>query len=358
MRLTRKSRWKAGIAAGVIALGALGYMNRTAVALWGFDVFFKDQVEDKLERSYQPLKRREAQESAPRSEPMSHEPKQKQKQKPFTMLLLGVDARGKEQGRSDTMILSVVRPADSAMLMVSIPRDTHVEIEGHGGDKITHAYAYGKAELAVDTVEGLFDVPIDHYASINFLGFKDVIDAMGGIALPIEKDLVNDDPDHEKFVVKAGQPLYNGNDALNYVRFREDAGGDSSRTGRHQVFIHAILDKASEVGQWTKIPDLIDIMGNNFTTDIRPSATIELAKAMLTGDTRTIHSHTLKGEGKRKTRGGAWYYYADEQDLEQSKAMINDWLIAGKELSELQLPEEAAAKKQQKGLAAAASAAE
>jgi polyisoprenyl-teichoic acid--peptidoglycan teichoic acid transferase len=351
MRLTRKRRWMAGIAAVVIVLGAIGYMNRTAVALWGFDMLFKDQVENKLERSYQPLKRRETPENGPNAEPVSHEAKQK----PFTMLLLGVDARGKEQGRSDTMILSVVRPADSAILMVSIPRDTYVEIEGHGGDKITHAYAYGKADLAVDTVERLFEVPIDHYAVINFLGFKDVIDAMGGIALPIEKDLVNDDPDHEKFIVKAGQPLYNGNDALNYVRFREDAGGDSSRTGRHQVFINAILDKASGVGQWTKIPDLIDIMGNNFTTDIRPSAIIELAKNMLTGDTRTIHSHTLKGEGKRKTRGGAWYYHADEQDLEQSKAMINDWLIAGKELSELQLPDEAAAKKQQKGTASAAS---
>ena len=132
--------------------------------------------------------------------------------------------------------------------------------------------------MSVETVEKLFDSHIDHYATINFKGFPDVIDSMGGISLPITKDLVNDDPDHEKFVVKAGQDLYNGTDALNYVRFREDAGGDTSRAGRHQVFLNAIMNKASQVGQWTKIPDMIQKMGRNFSTDLTPEHMIDLAK--------------------------------------------------------------------------------
>jgi len=353
MKLSRKQQWMAGLLTAVVVLGLIGYMNRTALALWGFDMLIRDQVEDKLADSYQPLKGREQSQRGPAVVPISRE----EEQKPFSLLLMGIDARGKERGRSDTMILSVVRPADNAILMVSIPRDTYVDIKGHGGDKITHAYAFGEAELAVDTVERFFDVPVDHYATINFIGFREVIDAMGGIALPIKKDLVNDDPDHEKFVVKAGQPLYNGNDALNYVRFREDAGGDTSRTGRHQVFVGAILDKASGIGQWTKIPELIDIMGNNFTTDIRPSDMVEMAKDMLTQGTRTIHSHTLKGEGKRKSPGGAWIYEADEQDMEQAKAMVEDWLTASKPLGELQLPEESQAKQQQKAAAITAAAA-
>jgi len=354
MRLSRKQQWMAGVLAAVVVLGLIGYMNRTALALWGFDLLLREQIEEKLEGSYQPLEGREQAERSPSIVPISRE----QKPEPFSMLLMGIDARGKERGRSDTMILSVVRPADNAILMVSIPRDTYVEIEDHGEDKITHAYAYGEAELAVDTVERFFDVTVDHYATINFTGFREVIDAMGGIALPIEKDLVNDDPDHEKFVVKGGQPLYNGNDALNYVRFREDAGGDTSRTGRHQVFLGAILDKASGIGQWTKIPELIDIMGHNFTTDIRPSDMVEMAKDMLTQGTRTIHSHTLKGEGKRKSPGGAWIYQVDEQDMEQAKAMVEDWLIASKPLAELQLPEESQAKQREQKAAAITAAAD
>ena len=184
---------------------------------------------------------------------------------PFSLLLLGIDQRDKEIGRSDTMIYTVVRPIDGAILMVSIPRDTYTAIIGketksgkQWEDKITHAYAFGGAKMSVETVENLFDSHIDHYATINFQGFRDVIDSMGGISLPVTEDLVNDDADHEKFVVKAGQDLYNGTDALNYVRYREDAGGDTSRAGRHQVFLNAIMNKASQVGQWTKFPDLIE----------------------------------------------------------------------------------------------------
>ena len=146
----------------------------------------------------------------------------------------GIDERNKEIGRSDTMIYTVVRPIDGAILMVSIPRDTYTAIIGketksgkQWEDKITHAYAFGGAKMSVETVKNLFDSHIDHYATINFQGFRDVIDSMGGITLPVTEDLVNDDADHEKFVVKAGQDLYNGADALNYVRYREDAGGDT-----------------------------------------------------------------------------------------------------------------------------------
>lgn len=169
-----------------------------------------------------------------------------------------------------------------------------------------------------------------------------MIDAMGGIELPIEEDLVNDDPGHEKFVVKAGQPLYNGIEALNYVRFREDAGGDMSRTGRHQTFINAILDKASEIRQWSKLPDLIDTMGDNFSTDMAPESMVGLAKSMVAADSRTIYSHTLKGEDRREN--GAWYYFADEEDVEKAKGWIEAWLNEATPKAMLPLPDRYAAR--------------
>ncbi|GGF94113.1 LCP family protein [Paenibacillus abyssi] len=326
MRILKKHKWLTAIAAIVLLTGTIGYLNRSAIALWAFDTFLSADVQKKLEKSYKTLEGREPAQ-------VSH----KEDKKPFSLLLLGIDQRGHERGRSDTMIYTVVRPVDRMMLMVSIPRDSYVEIPGRAkGDKITHAYVYGKAKLAIETVEKLFDTRLDHYAAINFEGFRDVIDAMGGIALPIEKDLVNDDPYHEKFVVKAGQNRYNGKDALNYVRYREDVGGDVSRTQRHQIFITALLDKATEFGQWTKIPQLIDIMGDNFTTDLAPDDMIDLAKSMVKTGDRTLYSHTLKGEGRRSSSNGLWYYYLDEADLEKAKSWINSWM--NDSLTKAQLP--------------------
>lgn len=333
MRWSRRKKWVTGIALAVVVLAAIGYWNRTALALWGFDMFFKKQVEKRLEDSYRPLKRNVD------PVPVKSEPREERK-KPFTLLLLGVDQRGEERGRSDTMIMSVVRPSDGAALMVSIPRDAYVEIPGRDRDKITHAYAYGEADLAVETVEHLFGIPVDHYAAINFQGFREAVDYIGGIELPIEKDMVNDDPYHEKFVIRAGKPVYNGEEALNYVRYREDGGGDISRTMRQQIFLQAVLDKAAKVGQWTRIPGLIDIMGDNFATDITPSELIEQAKTILTADARILYSHTLKGEGRRLS-DGLWYFMLDEADLARATEWIEAWLDPSKTLSELPKPGDA-----------------
>ncbi|MFX3634993.1 MAG: LCP family protein [Candidatus Pristimantibacillus sp.] len=327
-----KRKWFYMISAIVLVLGAAGYFNRGALAMLGFNWFLSDAVEARLEQTYKPI---EGREPVPASSTTMEADKQ-----PFSMLLLGVDQRGNETGRSDTMIYTVVRPKDGSILMLSIPRDTYTEIVGKDKeDKITHAYAFGGAKMALDTVEKLFDAPITHYASINFEGFRNVIDAMGGISLPIEEDLVNDDPDHEHFVVKAGQDVYNGTDALNYVRYREDAGGDMNRTERHQTFLNAMLNKASDVGQWTKIPDLVDIMGENFSTDMRPDQMIKLAQVMLQSDNRMIYSHTLKGDGHRLKAGGAWYYFADEEDLSKVQAMIDNWLDPATSKNALILPD-------------------
>ncbi|CDN41511.1 MULTISPECIES: LCP family protein [unclassified Paenibacillus] len=310
--------WTASVLAVLLVLGTVGYFNRTTLALWGFDMFLSKKVEKQLEGSYQPTVD---------SKPPAANPVKYQKADPYSVLLLGVDARGAEQGRSDTMMFTVVRPSDGAILMVSMPRDTYTEIVGKDKkDKITHAYAFGGAKMAVDTVENLLGNQVDYYAAVNFEGFRNLIDAMGGIPLPVEKDLVNKEADHEKFVVKAGQSKYNGTDALNFVRYREDAGGDISRTERQQAFVESIMDEASSVSSWTRIPEFVGIMGKNFATDIPPSEMIDKAKAMLQSGNRAIYTHTLKGEGHKLSENGAWYYFADEKDVEASRKLIADWM--------------------------------
>lgn len=301
------------ILAFVLVAGGLAYAFRGNIASLGYDWLVADHVEDNFKDSYKPLGNRP---EAPKTD----------FDKPFSMLLLGVDARGKEQGRSDTIVYMVARPEDGKLLMVSIPRDTYTEIVGTGhNDKINHAYAFGGAEMSVDSMEKLLGTRVDHYATINFEGFKDVVDEMGGISLPIEKDIVNKGAGHEKFTIKGNQSSYNGTDALNFVRYREDAGGDIARTERQRQFLEAMLDKVSSLSMWTKIPDVLNIVGNNFTTDLQPSEINSLAKKYLQSG-YAIMSHTLEGEGKRMGPQGVWYYVPDPDDVRKTQQLITKWL--------------------------------
>ena len=104
------------------------------------------------------------------------------KQDPFSVLMLGVDEREGDSGRSDTMIVLTVNPNQNSIKMLSIPRDTRTEIVGHGTtDKINHAYAFGGEKMSIATVENLLDIPIDYYVGSIWKDFKDIVDAVGGI---------------------------------------------------------------------------------------------------------------------------------------------------------------------------------
>lgn len=340
-----KHRRAIKIAVAVLALlvvaSGVGYANRGSLAAWGFDQFLAKKVEAKLADSYQPLTDRPAPSETPAVT------------QPFSLLLMGVDARpGELVGRSDTLIYTVVRPEDGNVLMVSIPRDSYADIVGKNKkDKITHAYAYGGPEMAVNSVEKLLNAHIDHYASINFEGFEKAVDTLGGIPLPITKDIVNKGADHEKFTIKANKDLYSGQEALDYVRYREDAGGDVARTERNRVFLESLIHKASSMNEWDKVPDLLDIVGQNFRTDLTPSSLTDLAKQFLQTDHR-IQSYTLKGTGARMGKDNLWYMVLDQKDLANVRQTIAAWLNPDTPASELTVP---GAKTQSGGTAATGS---
>jgi len=191
--------------------------------------------------------------------------------------------------------------------------------------------------MAVASVENLLDAKADHYASINFQGFIKVVDALGGIPLPIDKDIVNKQADHEKFTIKANQPIYNGQDALNFVRYREDAGGDMARAERNRQFLDALIHKAAPLRQWSKIPEILDIIGDHFRTDILPSEITDLAMRFLQID-HAITSYTLQGEGKRMGPDNLWYFVADEDDLHAVKKTIATWLDPDADADRLTAP--------------------
>lgn len=189
-------------------------------------------------------------------------------QQPFSILLLGVDTGDlgrTEQGRSDTMMLATVNPQNKETVITSIPRDTYMEIVGHGTtDKINHAYAFGGPAMSMDSLEKFFNVPIDHYISINMQGVKDLVDAVGGV------DVNNDlefEYDNHHFTL--GPIHLTGEEALAFSRMRyEDPRGDYGRQKRQRDVVAAVVKKALSLEGVTQYQAVLDAVSANMVTDL------------------------------------------------------------------------------------------
>lgn len=197
------------------------------------------------------------------------------KKEPFSVLMLGVDEREGDKGRSDTMIVLTVNPNKNSVKMLSIPRDTRTDIIGHGTvDKINHAYAFGGEEMSMATVENLLDIPIDYYVKINMEGFKDIVDAVDGIT--VNNTFSFSEGGHQ---FNEGKLNLNGEEALSYVRMRkEDPKGDFGRQQRQRQVIQGVIDKGASVNSLTRFDDIFGALGKNIRTNIAFEEMVEIQK--------------------------------------------------------------------------------
>ncbi|CAJ1317297.1 LCP family protein [Paenibacillus sp. PK4536] len=313
--MARKRKIAIGAAIALVVVAGSLFLLRKPISALMFDWFVAGSIEDQLEQTYQPVRQIGGEQEATEELPVLTEP--------FSMLLVGSDQRDNETARSDTLIFAVMRPLESKVLLISIPRDTYTEIVGKGKkDKINHAYAFGGIEMSMDTVENLMDEKLNYYATINFQGLIDSVDALGGIKLPIEEDIVNKDPNHEQFTIEGGKPIYTGQDALYYVRYREDS--DFRRTKRQQIFLQALADQAIQLNQIEKIPQLLTIMGNNFKTDMRPQTITGLASQILRSGKPEVTSFTIAGDGEYVD--GVYYEVPRESEIKEARDLINEWM--------------------------------
>lgn len=157
-------------------------------------------------------------------------------------LLIGSDARpGDTFSRSDVVIVAHVTEERDKVYLIHFPRDLYVKIPGHGRDKINAAYAFGQAPLLVSTLQNLVGLHIDHVAKIDFTGFENMTDAVGGVRVHANEPSVNDDG----FRIRRGWNDLNGQQALGFVRERKELSeGDISRGQRQQAFLRALLVKS------------------------------------------------------------------------------------------------------------------
>lgn len=188
-----------------------------------------------------------------------------EQQDPFSVLLLGVDERADDKGRSDTIIVLGVNPNTNSIKMVSIPRDTRTELIGRGKeDKINHAYAFGGVEMSINTVENFLDIPIDYFVQINMEGFEDIVDSVGGVTVPNDLKFSVDEHHFPK-----GEITLNGKEALAFSRMRyEDPRGDFGRQLRQRMIIEGIIKKGASLSSLTNYKQIFTALGKNVRTNL------------------------------------------------------------------------------------------
>lgn len=218
-------------------------------------------------------------------------------QKDMSIMLLGVDERNKDVGRSDTLML-VNFSGDKASLL-SIPRDTRVQIERHGFDKINAAYAYGGEDLTRSTVEDFLGVKVDRYIKINIAEFINVIDAIGGIDIVVEKAMDYEDPwdDNGGLSIHLDKGLQHldGQTAMEFVRFR-DAEGDAGRVRRQQKFMQACAERLSDPTIILKLPQILSVATKAVETDLSSAEMMAVAGSLKSAeDSQHIRTGTVPG---------------------------------------------------------------
>ncbi|WP_433595001.1 LCP family protein [Lysinibacillus xylanilyticus] len=237
------------------------------------------------------------------------------KKDPFSVLMLGVDERKNDSGRSDTMIVITVNPEKHTMKMLSIPRDTRTEIIGHNSvDKINHAYAFGGVPMAVNTVEHFLDIPIDYYVFVNMEGFLQIIDTIGGVTIDNDMDL-----SYNTYHYPKGEITLDGDNALIFSRIRyEDPRGDFGRQIRQRQIIEAVLKKASTPSILLKATDMLDVVGENVRMNFTMKDLIQLQSIYKQMDGNIEQLSFKEGDGKRI--GNIWYFIPRETELEKIKS--------------------------------------
>lgn len=270
------------------------------VGIYAFSIY--KSISGAVETMHQPIDREK---SEKREEQVTLE-----KKDPFSILMMGVDEREGDKGRSDTIIVLTVNPNLKSVKMLSIPRDTRTEIIGHGTvDKINHAYAFGGVEMSMDTVEHFLDIPIDYYMQINMEGFKEIVDAVGGVT--VYNDLAFNDAG---FSFPKGDITLSGEKALVFSRMRyDDTRGDFGRQQRQRQIIQGVIKEGASLSTLTNYGPIFEALGDNIRTNLTFKEMVDIQKNYKEAS-KSIEQIGINGDG---TKIDSIYYFIvpDEEKI-------------------------------------------
>lgn len=287
-------------------LGVIGVLL-VGVGIYVYNIY--SDVSKTLDEVHQPLKR----DASTKRVDVKDTP-------PISILLMGSDPRGSEQGRSDSLMLITLNPNKESMKILSIPRDTYTEIIGRGTkDKINHAYAFGGIDMSVNTIENFLNVPIDYYIEVNMEGFKDIVDAVDGV------DVNNDLDFTSRGTHFAKGPIHlDGEAALKYARMRyEDPRGDFGRQMRQRQVIKAVIKKGANAQTLASYGSILEAVQKNVKTNLTEDDIFKIQQNYkdVRNDTEEIQI-----EGKGQMINNIWYYIVSDQTREDLSKKLREHL--------------------------------
>lgn len=247
--------------------------------------------------------------------------------KRINVLLLGIDDGDMDDPdvakRTDAIILASFDPVAKEVALVAIPRDTRVKIPGHiGYDKANHAYAYGGSILAKKMVATNLGVPVNYYILVDWQGFIEIIDLLGGIDIHVESSMKYEDPyANLKIDLEKGYQHLNGHQAGEYVRFRADELGDIGRVQRQQKFLKAVVEQVFALETVTKIPSILSTILDRVETDLN---IMDVGKVM--NSFQTFSANAVKFEmlpGDFATVNNVSYWQIDQRAMNQMLEKLN-----------------------------------
>ena len=250
--------------------------------------------------------------------------------------LLGIDTRvDNTSGRSDAVIILSVDKKHNKIKMISVARDSYVDIDGHNKDKLTHAYAYGKSTLAVKTLNKNFNLEITDYVTVNFHGFSRIIDYIGGVEVEIdqkEKDHLNSYviPKLVKagfkcdLIERTGMQKLTGTQALCYSRIRK-IDGDIERGNRQKEVLAAMFARVKSMNV-AKLPKIAEMVFSECQTSLSSSDIMSMGLWAISSkpemENMSIPNDNVKGKGQ--TIRGVWYYV---YDIEAAAAEMKKFIL-------------------------------
>lgn len=232
------------------------------------------------------------------------------------ILFMGTDARpGEDRSRSDTMILASIDTQEKKVALISIPRDTRIKDSRGNWAKINSVNYQEGPEEACRVVGDLLDVPVKHYVLTNFDGFAKIVDILGGVEIDVETAMIHHDRENPELAINisSGVQRLDGQQALNYVRYRGGPTADIGRTQRQQKFLLALADEMFSTSTITKLPKLVPELSKNIDTNIPAKEMIYLAGIANEFDPDRIMTQTLPGYPYTDPDTGISYWLADEE---------------------------------------------
>ncbi|MDO8963155.1 MAG: LCP family protein [Coriobacteriia bacterium] len=242
---------------------------------------------------------------------------------PFYLLLMGDDRRpGESRARSDTLIVARIDPKQRKVQMVSILRDTRVKIPGYGMNKINAAPQMGGPELALKTVREMTGLPVSRYLTVDFTGFRYIVDAMGGVWIDVPEKVDgrpnkknNSKWELENRIIPKGLHKLNGIQALTFVRERHQfADQDYSRVKNQQLFLKALAKQALQMSSVFRAPQIIGAISDHLRTNMSLTELANLVSQFKSMNEADFETTTLPSYPK--FIDGLSYVIADEVEAD------------------------------------------